>query len=122
MGLFQRHNFVSHSGLLLSWKIECDALSGDDIETLAYLIGKSFQFSGVVGIPRGGLKLAEALKEYAGTGENMLTVDDVLTTGGSMEEMRQKIEQKCFGVVLFARGECPDWITPLFQIHPAIIS
>lgn len=43
-------------------------------------------------------------------------VDDVLTTGESMEEMRLHYSSRTIGVVLFARGKCPDWVTPIFSL------
>ncbi len=123
MNLFQKVNFISHSGKPLDWKLECDALTNEDWECIAYLISKKFTFYGVSGVKQGGLKLAKALEKYCDNNlmEGLfLIVDDVLTTGGSMEEMK-KYYRICTsasiqGVVLFARGECPDWITPIFQM------
>ena len=43
MNLFQLGNFVSHAGNELEWKIECDALTDEDIETFAYLISKKYK-------------------------------------------------------------------------------
>jgi len=68
------------------------------------------------------------LKEYparvfiGASTANLLIVDDVLTTGSSMEEVRKEMGTyyQSEGFVLFARGECPDWITPLFQMPGAI--
>lgn len=42
-------------------------------------------------------------------------MDDVLTTGAmtSMEEARHG---EAIGFVLFARGQCPSWVTPLFTM------
>lgn len=108
--MFVRQNFVSHSGLNLDWKIECDDLSNGDIETLAYVISKKVTFGSIYGIPRGGRRLANALQKYCTTGPRLL-VDDVLTTGGSLEAVRQPGD---LGVVIFARGPCPDWVIPLF--------
>ena len=46
-----------------------------------------------------------------------LIVDDVLTTGGSMVDHRAALGgSRCKGVVIFARGECPSWVVPLFQM------
>lgn len=52
-----------------------------------------------------------------------LIVDDVLTTGGSMEIARHNYlvanpGSDVLGAVVFARGPCPDWITPLFRVTP----
>ena len=50
-----------------------------------------------------------------------LIVDDVLTTGKSMNEIYEhlhtKHDKKTKGVVVFARSGCPDWITPIFQLN-----
>lgn len=120
MPLFLNKSFKSHSGLDLSFKIDCDALTADDWEAIASLIGPKLQFSAVDGVPRGGIPFAEALKPYASDDGGLLIVDDVLTTGGSMEEVRKAASgfKTVKGIVLFARGECPDWIEPVFTLNP----
>ena len=90
MDLFQKVDFISHAGIPMSWKIECDAISNDEWSALAKMI-MEYQdrpFSEAVGIPRGGLKLAEALNEYAsGNSDDFpLICDDVFTTGPSMRD------------------------------------
>jgi hypothetical protein len=77
-------------------------------------------FGSVVGVPRGGLPLAEVLQPYRARSGPLLIVDDVCSTGSSMEEVRKQYEQHaCFGAVVFARGSVvPDWITPLFRMTP----
>lgn len=63
--LFQHGNFLLHSGDTTSFKIDCDALSDDDIETLAFEISLRVPpFSNVEGVPTGGLRLAQALERY----------------------------------------------------------
>lgn len=122
--LFKRGRFVANSELILDFKIECDALSDEDIETLAYMISEKYYFSDVFGVPRGGDRLADALKKYINSKHGkILLVDDVLTTGGSMERRREELlkedeydEDYIFGIVVFARKRCPDWITPVFQL------
>jgi orotate phosphoribosyltransferase len=116
MTLFVDGEFTSHSGQRLPYKIECDALTPADLDTLAADVARRFRFSSVHGVPRGGIRFAYALRRYA-TGSSLdpiLIVDDVLTTGTSMEAVRQGMGGNVFGVVIFARGPCPDWITPLF--------
>ena len=49
----------------------------------------------------------------AGKLNGMLIVDDVFTTGASMEALHTPGD---IGAVVFARGLCPSWITPLFQM------
>ena len=93
MNLFQKVDFKSSAGLDLSWKIECDAISDDEWECIATMImEKAKPFRSAIGVPRGGVKLAELLNKYA-TGsylDPMCIIDDVLTTGKSMEECRTK--------------------------------
>jgi len=81
-----------------------------------------------LGIPRGGERLAEALEEYEDPEMwSTLIVDDVLTTGASMEEARLSLfaedptlrETNVMGVVLFSRmvqEDKPSWVKALFQI------
>ena len=38
MDLFQSVNFKSHSGLNLTWKIECDALDKEEWQCIARMI------------------------------------------------------------------------------------
>ncbi|MBA7703996.1 hypothetical protein ES703_112793 [subsurface metagenome] len=120
MGLFQSGKFKLHSGGKSSFKIECAFLSGGDWQTIASLIAGKLAFKDAVGIPSGGLKLAEALKFYRKADDSLpiLIVDDVLTTGNSMERYRGKIGGYCVGIVLFARGKCPWWIIPIFEMNP----
>ena len=119
MNLFQKEDIKLRSGQQSDFKIECDALTDEDIKTLAYLISKKKEFAYVVGVPTGGLRLATALQRYCDPKHTnkILLVDDVLTTGGAMEEEKKKYEASLIeGVVIFARGKCPDWITPVFQM------
>lgn len=117
MSLFQCVNFISHSGLPLTWKIECDALTDADWDGLARIAIENLPlFGSVEGVPRGGLKFAEALRPHVMWGP-LLIVDDVFTTGKSMKDHR--LGREAIGVVAFSRGVCPAWITPLFQMPPA---
>ena len=50
-----------------------------------------------------------------------MIVDDVLTTGGSMnyfldQYFRNREPQPYIGWVVFARTQPPDWVTALFQM------
>lgn len=120
MNLFQLGSFDLHSGENSDYKIECDALTNEDWEALAYLIQKRENFRKVVGVPTGGIKLADALSKYVIDDPYLpvLIVDDVLTTGKSMEEHKKKLnESYVLGYVVFARVRCPAWIYSLFQMN-----
>jgi hypoxanthine phosphoribosyltransferase len=85
------------------------------------MIARHFEFGLVIGIPRGGIRLATALIKYTTLdARSVLIVDDVLTTGASMEQTRGRFEgsaEQIRGVVIFARAKCPDWITTIFQLN-----
>lgn len=118
MNLFKLGDFILHSGQTTNFKIDCDALTELDIKTLAYIIAKEFRFSKVVGVPTGGIRLAEACEVWTKQYGPMLIVDDVLTTGASMEKEKAKYSYlHVVGVVIFARGPCPSWIYPLFDME-----
>ena len=127
MSLFQWGDFTLHSGDKSWWRIDCDVLSDSEIELLAKLIHEKVGGFHSVIAPEShpgsaAPKLAEALKKYSVDwgGQSkwvILAVDDVLSTGASLEELRVDdpiLEYK--GAVIFARGKCADWITPLFQM------
>lgn len=116
MTLFQTGLFQLHSGAYSTWKIDCDALTWEDIETLAGMVAQKlgYVFSAVEGVPQGGLRLAVALQGYCQASGPLVIVDDVLTTGESMEE--QRAGRAALGCVIFARGpHVASWIQPLFR-------
>ena len=119
--LIKPGKFVSHSGIQLSYKIECDALTDADIECIASIIADKTDFGIVEGIPTGGCRLADALEQYAvfEAPFNTLIVDDVFTTGVSMEAAKtaqppQVPPDDVVGWVIFARSILPDWINAIF--------
>lgn len=119
--MFKWKSFKSHAGLDLQWKIDCDSLTDEDWDCMAKLVhSMGIRFHDVMGVPRGGLKFAKALKPYCEADPELhtLLVDDVFTTGASIEEVRHehcdKIGQ---AVVLFARGPCPWWVMPIFNLN-----
>ena len=124
MNLFQSINFKSHSGLDLEWKIDMDALDDPDWFTITKMIIEiTPPFREAVGIPSGGVKLGGLLNQHA-TGKDedpICIVDDVLTTGESMEYFLSQYQRNrrpftAIGWVVFARNRCPPWITALFQM------
>jgi hypothetical protein len=114
--LFQRGYFKLASGQTAGWKIECDSLTDEDWETIAEMIRERITpYGHVEGMPRGGLKLASILNRWAVPGQGLLLVDDVYTTGGSIERSRGDREAR--GVVVFARNPITqDWIEALFTL------
>ena len=61
MNIFIREDFISHAGLPLTWKVECDALTNKDYEALAKIVSEKMTFRDVKGIPRGGIPFDNAL-------------------------------------------------------------
>lgn len=117
MSIFVKGPVKLHSVFMSDFKIDCDALTDEDIQTVAYLLSRRCpSFGEVHGIPRGGLRLAEAMKMYVSEGPPLI-VDDVYTTGRSFKEFMWDFQlQKVRGAVIFARNACPSWITPLFSM------
>ena len=121
--LFQKKIFVSHSGVDLNWKIEMDALSHKEWECIASMIMElTPPFKEAIGIPRGGNILGKLMNKH-GTGKRedpICIVDDVLTTGGSMNEFKTKRQwrnpSKYIGWVVFSRSQTPHWVNALFQM------
>lgn len=120
--LIQLGDFQLNSGLKSTWKLDCDQFIEDNLDGLVQLIKQVIgPFSHVYGVPRGGSALetklvAHVSKSLYGT---CLVIDDVLTTGGSMRRAREKLAgtyTHILGCVVFARGPCPAWIVPLFQM------
>lgn len=104
------------SGRTSEFKIECDALTPEDIDAAAWLMAKLAQervysWHKVVGVPRGGVPLAEAIDRLFVTNpksRRLLVVDDVWTTGYSMGKFIDSLDLPnntiVVPVVLFARG------------------
>jgi len=116
MNLFIKEDFISHAGLPLTWKVECDALTKNDYEALAKIVSEKIEFRDVKGIPRGGIPFENALKQYSSHKDSdpLLICDDVYTTGTSMREV---YEDGAIGIVVFARNKISDdWIKAIWQI------
>lgn len=117
--LFSLGYFKLHDGEVSRWKIECDALTAADWQALADMAAPNIgSFKVVEAVPGvNAEKFAAALREYVLSDESdanpLLIVDDVVTTGGSMEQ--QRAGREAVGVVAFARGSAPSWVVPLFS-------
>ncbi len=128
MPLFRKQNTTLNSGQSSDFKIECDALKDSDIACIAYLISKQLQFSSVVGVPTGGIRLQNALMRYVTEDKSLpvLICDDVLTTGNSMEKKRTELAASSvtntIGVVIFARGNRASWICAVFTMSLSFIN
>lgn len=116
--LFKIGDFTLHSGSKSNYKIQCESLIEEDWECLACMIAKRCKFKDVWGIPEGGLKLRDYLSILCEDDDSLptLIVDDVLTTGNSMEEARKHVNGDSIGYVVFSRGGCPSWVRALFQL------
>jgi orotate phosphoribosyltransferase len=119
MSLFEEGVFHLHSGSPSQYRINCEVLTDFDLEAVAARLAEKLEaFSSVEGIPRGGLRLAEAMKTHYATGPGLhLIVDDVWTSGASMYEAREKAKYvthggPVMGAVIFVRGPVllPHWV------------
>ena len=118
--LFESGDFVLRSGAETDWRINAEALDASSIATIACMIADRVgPFCAVRGIPTGGEPLAKALEPYRSDEGPLLIVDDVFTTGASMEEYRNYV-----GVidtafyVIFDRsgGPRPSWVKALWTL------
>lgn len=120
MSLFRYGDFTLHSGKETFFKIDCDSLTDEDLDTLARLAKEMLSAYCVVeGVPTGGLRFTKALEKYAWKIEEavnppLLICDDVLTTGASMEA--QRAGRRAQGIVVFARGPLPPWVKAIFTM------
>lgn len=114
--LFQTGDFLLSGGERSEWRINVEELDVDSIKTLARLISTEINFSVVEGVPTGGERLAGELRKHADPlSGKLLIVDDVLTTGKSME--RQRAGRSAIGVVIFSRSQdIPSWIRAVWTI------
>jgi len=130
MSLFKLGTFMSHSGIPLAWKIDCDVLTDADWECLAS-IGRGLvgPFQKVYWAPMGGMPLAMAMERYRDpTSGKFLVVDDVFTTGKSITEIRDSLvkwgiaSDDIIGLAVFARdGDLlPNWCRAIFTLSTLV--
>lgn len=117
MPLFQWGDFILNSGLGTWWRIDCDAFTDSEIQLFAKLIAEKVGDFTSVSCPRshpGSMppKLVEALKPYAKASSQlkktiMLVVDDVATTGNSINALMNKHRpyyDEVIGACVFTRN------------------
>lgn len=128
--------FPLHAGHLSSFKIDCDALSYKDIKAAAAMFLPVLPpFGYTFGVPRGGIRFANALLPYVNKeSATILIVDDVLTTGKSMVDHVAKLRASgqiqeatpLVGVTLFSRmgvpspEQVPFPVLSLFYLYPTL--
>jgi hypothetical protein len=121
--LFALGNFELSSGDRSFWKIQCEAFTDADWYAIAHWMMHAMRtqhlsFSEVVGVPTGGLKLAEKLYPYRSTHSlwfaPRLVVDDVLTSGVSITQQMNREDD--FGFVVFARGQLPPRVRAMWKL------
>lgn len=130
MSLLEQGDFTLHSGDKSWWKINCDAFKGQEAILARMIWEKLFpmdHYEQVIHPESRSESIVHSLakelrKDCWKTSVNILLIDDVLTTGKSMEELKATINQEQYfvhGVVIFDRssGKCPDWIKPLFTVN-----
>lgn len=134
MNLFQAGDFQLASGRRSRFKLDCDAMTPVDWNAVvAMLLEVLPPFRQVVGVPGNGELLADGLRPFGADDSNVfLVVDDVWTTGASMEATAAQVRQisdedwggklQIVGAVLFSRGPHPDWVVPLFVLNPKLWS
>jgi len=117
--LFEVGDFTLHSDGHSNFRINCEALTDQDWDSLAQIINKKFTFGVVIGLSTGGIPLQRKLTDYLTPRSSLtLIVDDVYTTGKSMYRARQHTEGRVIGVVVFARTTTPSWVYPIFNLNP----
>lgn len=129
MNLFQLGEFVLAAGQTSEFKLDCDALSDEDVATCAHLLAKRLPpFKSVEGVPQGGLRLAEALREHSlESAHSVIIADDVFTTGYSIQKLVKlhQMQSRYYwqaGVIFARTALYPRWVTPLFVMTPTMHS
>lgn len=131
--LFHWGGFRSTAGNHLPWKIDCDLLTNADIRCMANVIASQTTFQAVYSVPTGGDRLGLALLPFRNNekSDRTIIVDDVLTTGGSMEAAKKRVQRnhedmgiestgEIVGWVIFARKKPADWINAVFTLNEGI--
>lgn len=112
-----------HSGRESIFKIDCDHLTDDEVEAGCALLAKFLpSFGAVSGVPTGGLRMEQAMKKHLTDSSVRLIVDDVWTTGRSVNNFiaANFPHEHCITGVFFARGIMPNDAWALFHLTPRL--
>lgn len=121
LSLFEPGEFTLSSGIQTDWRINAELLITNDIRVCAKLLASILPpYDAVEGVPSGGTLLADELRLFIIPGAKRLVIaDDVWTTGGSWNKIRDGRE--AFGAIIFNRGgPLPDNIKVLWQLAPKL--
>lgn len=127
MSLFKKTDWTMGSGGVAHYKINGEALTDEDFDALAFIVSEKLRtfanreksaIRTVYGATATGERFAKAFDPYVDSwGSITLIVDDVLTTGTTMENAKMRYGvADALGVVIFARGNVPDWVKPIFTM------
>lgn len=132
--IFQRGDFLLNSGVHSGWKLELDEATDAEMSVFAYMAMQTARiplFGSVCPVPKGkseslidnAQRIADAMLPYVVPGINStLIVDDVYTTGGSINQARLDYNAQhpsignTIGFVLWARNPPPSWVRALFTM------
>lgn len=112
-------NITLNSGRRSTFKIECDNITDAELEAMCALLAQIIPpFSRVSGVPTGGVRVEKAMRRHLSETGPILIVDDLWTTGGSIQRHLTAIDPREYLVaVLFARGETPPGVVALFKMN-----
>lgn len=133
MSIFQRGTFILNSSNVSRWKLELDDATDEEIATFAYMAIDTCRvpcFGSIVPVPKGksaskvdnAKRIADAMQRYVIPDvRTTLIVDDVFTTGGSINQCREGYAAQHPGIyvsgfVIFARSPTFGWVNALFTM------
>lgn len=103
--VFRFGEFLNRAGHPTHFLIQGQALADEDFAALATYVAPLLQpFSSVVGIPRTGVRFAEALRAHAVAEGGRLIADDVVYTNARFHDIWEPGDQ---GVAIFNRSGHP---------------
>lgn len=120
MTIFNYGNYTLPSGGRSRWKLDLSELNDEEWVEIADIAIRCLPlFGSVESVPTGGDKLANILHAHRRKDHpNILIVEDVITTGQSMELIRDGRDD-AVGLAVFSRmNPPPPWVTPLFYCSP----